>query len=385
MARRVLLILPDLRNPQFKGGIQVFNNYLVAALRRLGFELRIISVNDRAQDASPEMPELIPCNRGRHVRKAIAAAQLFRQAMAFRPEFILCGHLNFTPVCAAASRLLKIPFITITHGVELWNPPANLLRTLAAGARIISVSRYTRGLVLEKLPGFPPERAVVFQNTFDPDVFVPREKSPELMSELGLSRDDKVILTICRLAQSEQLKGYDKVIRVLPEVLRAVPEARYVLGGRGDDVPRIEGLISELGLEGRVIMPGFVSADRLVDFFNLADVFVMPSKKEGFGIVFLEAMSCGKPVIAGNKDGSMDAVQDGKLGIAIDPDDPAALREAIITVLTGKGEARLYDPQRIRRDVIEAFGFEGFVRRLGEILADIAAPRHSSAAKAGRA
>ena len=87
---------------------------------------------------------------------------------------------------------------------------------------------------------------------------------------------------------------------------------KYVVIGRGDDQPRLAQLAADLGVADRVIFAGFVPDEALIDHYRLADVYVMPSK-EGFGIVYLEAMACGVPVIAGDDDGSADPLQDGRL------------------------------------------------------------------------
>src|SRR5205085_8790504 len=108
---------------------------------------------------------------------------------------------------------------------------------------------------------------------------------------------------------------------------------RYILAGRGPDRGRIEALIRELELEECVILPGHIPEHELAGLYNLCDVFAMPSKGEGFGIVFLEALGCGKPVLAGNKDGSVDAVLDGELGALVDPDDIAQIEQTLIEIL----------------------------------------------------
>lgn len=117
------------------------------------------------------------------------------------------------------------------------------------------------------------------------------------------------------------------------------------------------------------MLTGFIPDHELEDHYNLCDVFAMPSKGEGFGIVFLEAMACGKPVLAGNKDGSVDAVLNGELGVLVDPDDVAQITEALRLVLTGRHPlAILRQPAEIRRRVIEAYGYPQFVTCLAEHL-----------------
>jgi glycosyltransferase involved in cell wall biosynthesis len=176
---------------------------------------------------------------------------------------------------------------------------------------------------------------------------------------------------VARLAGEERYKGYDQVLRALPAVRRVVPNVHYILGGKGRDKPRIEALVHELRLEDVVTFAGYIPDHELCGFYNLCDVFAMPSKAEGFGIVFLEALACGKPVIAGNKDGSVDAVMNGKLGVLVDPDNVAEIADALMLVLTKRHPLGiLQDPQRLRAEVIAAYGYARFVEILAAHLAD---------------
>jgi glycosyltransferase involved in cell wall biosynthesis len=179
-----------------------------------------------------------------------------------------------------------------------------------------------------------------------------------------------MLLTVARLAGRDRHKGYDVVLDALPDIRQSVPGVRYVIVGEGDDRPRIERRIRELGLERDVTLAGFVPDTELPDYYSLCTLFAMPSKREGFGIVYLEAMACGRPALAGDRDGSRDALLDGELGVLVDPDDVAALGDAVIEVLAGRHPNRLlYDPQGLRARVVERFGPPSFRRRLAETLA----------------
>jgi glycosyltransferase involved in cell wall biosynthesis len=118
-----------------------------------------------------------------------------------------------------------------------------------------------------------------------------------------------------------------------------------------------------------VTLTGFVPDEELVDHYNLCDVFAMPSKGEGFGIVYLEALACGKPTLGGNKDGAIDALCQGELGILVDPDDPNAIAQSLIQILQGTHpHPILYQPEVLRQKVIETFGFERFKQTLARLM-----------------
>ena len=116
---------------------------------------------------------------------------------------------------------------------------------------------------------------------------------------------------------------------------------------------------------------GFIPDEELCDYYNLCDVFAMPSKGEGFGIVYLEALACGKPTIGGNQDGAIDALCNGELGVLVDPDNIEQIAQAIVDILQGKHPLPiLYQPDLLRQKVIEIYGFDKFKERLALILSD---------------
>ena len=154
----------------------------------------------------------------------------------------------------------------------------------------------------------------------------------------------------------------------MSKIIKRLPNLKYLLVGEGDDMPRVKKLVKEFSVSEYVVFTGFISDAELPYYYNLCDVFVMPSKREGFGIVFLEALAYGKPVIAGNKGGSPDALLDGKLGILVDPDNVDQIANAIVDVLEKKVSAHLLDKDYLRKAVLENFGFKNFSNKLKEIV-----------------
>ena len=115
----------------------------------------------------------------------------------------------------------------------------------------------------------------------------------------------------------ERYKGHDRVIQALPQLVAAGHDVIYVVVGEGDDVGRLEALAVETGVADRVRFVGAVNRETLVDVYRAADLFVMPSTGEGFGIAFLEAMACGTPAVGLAIAGANDALADGELGAAV--------------------------------------------------------------------
>ena len=259
--------------------------------------------------------------------------------------------------------IFKVKYAVTVHGVDVWGlKSAPRIAGLKGADKIISVSKYTAERLGRELPGVV-EKLTVIPNVVDANRFKISNKPASLLSRYNLA-GNKIILTVSRLSSEEGYKGYDKIIASLPSILEKVPGAKYILVGGGSDEERIRMYIKKLNLTDSVIMAGRVSDEELPDFYNLADVFAMPSTGEGFGIVFIEATASGIPVVAGNKDGSTDAVLCGRTGILINPEKTEEISSAIISLLAGRADQRFYDREYLRRETVENFGLEAVERKI---------------------
>ena len=341
------------------GGIAQFNRHLLDTMAlRDDIEVRALGLHGSERSCEP--PGLVwrvPL-RGSKVR--FAAASL-RQALSFKPDLIISGLIGFGGLCVPLKWMTRSRLWSVTHGWEVWQPGAWTDNWgLRRSDMVTSVSRFTR----DKLLGWlrrPAERVVVLPNTIDLDRFHPAPRPATLEAHFGVA-GKHVLLTIGRLASIDRYKGQDRVLRLLTKLNSNGNAVHYIIAGDGDDRARLEALAHELGVERFVTFAGYVPDEQVEDLYNLADAFVMPSTGEGFGIVYLEAMACGCPVIAGDKDGSVDALADGELGRLVDPDDSDRLYEAIRATLA---EGRRHDA---RIPGVERFGLPVFRQRVAELV-----------------
>lgn len=287
----------------------------------------------------------------------------------FRPNIIVCSHINFSPIGYFFKKVFKKEYLITTYGIEAWEIKNSLkIKSFKEAKTIIAISNCTKEKLISQISDIWG-KIFILPNAVNGEKFYPYEKPQNLLSKYGLSKNDRIIITVARLSASEKYKGYDKVITSLPYVIREIPEAKYILIGDGNDIERIENLIKELKLENRVILTGRV--ENLLDYYNLSDVFVMPSKGEGFGSVFLEALACGKPVIAGNQDGSRDAVLDGELGILVNPDDAKEIAIAIIKIFKKEVPKKLLDAKYLREEVLKVYGFDKFKEKVKNLFTEL--------------
>jgi phosphatidyl-myo-inositol dimannoside synthase len=313
------------------GGIAQYNRDFLSALARCNRVGDVIVLPRLGGDSVGALPTGVRQLHPVESRLAYSVAALWTAIKHQPTDLVFCGHLFMAPLAAVIARALGVPLWVQVHGIEAWRELSVLQRRSVESATIVtSVSRYTRRRLLERV-GIDPARVKVLPNTVNPQ-YHPGLKPAYLLDRHAAS-GKRVLLTVSRLDGSEQYKGHDRVIRALPPVLSQHPNSIYLIVGDGDDRLRLESLAIECGVVKNVQFTGFVPAEELPDYFRLADVFVMPSAGEGFGIAFLEAIATGVQVIAGSQDGSRDALCDGALGTLVDPENCEELASAILAAL----------------------------------------------------
>jgi len=277
-------------------------------------------------------------------------------------DLILCCHINLMPLAWFIGKILRIPVVLEIYGIEAWQPRGKwFAEYLSASAQsVISISEYTRVRFLA-WSNLDPEKCKLLPNAIHAELYGEGEKSETLIDRYGL-QGKKSLLTLGRIVSKERAKGFDEVLDILPELLTEHPNIVYIIAGDGEYHQTLKEKVENLGLSEHVVFTGMVDEAEKADLYRLADVYVMPSRGEGFGFVFLEAMACGIPVIASKVDGSREAVLDGKLGAIVDPDDPKELKEAILNALTL--------PRKIP-SLLDYFSFQNFTNRLLSIIDDV--------------
>lgn len=289
------------------------------------------------------------------------AVTLFLYLLLHRPKHVYCGHVNLASLVGIFCNFLGIPYTVMTHGKEVWQPlPALTVKSLQKATSIWTVSHYTRDQIVNGANKLDAQKIKILPCAVNNNYFTPGVKSAALVERYGL-KDARVLMTVARLWSGDRYKGVDITIQALPEIAKVFPDVKYLVIGRGDDQPRLASLAADCGVEERVVFAGFVANEELVEHYRLADAYVMPSQ-EGFGIVYLEAMACGVPVVAGDADGSADPLQNGRLGWRVPHRDVKAVAMACIEIL--KGDDQRCNGEWLREQVVSHFGIDAFIARL---------------------
>ncbi len=315
------------------GGIALYNRYLLQGLSAHPVITRIVAVPRIQPDYDEPMPKKVdyrPVAGGKigYVLGLLGTA--FKQN---RSDLLICGHINLFPIAALFAKFQRLPVMLILHGVEGWSRPAGLFKDwmLSTLASVVCVSSVTRERFLA-WSRLSPKKVRTVRNGLDLAHFSPGVKPKSLLNRYGLD-NKKVLLTVGRIDQSEQAKGFDEVLNVLPRLRQKYPDLVYLIVGDGSDAHRLKKRVRSLGLSGAVIFAGRIPDDEKADHYRVADAYVMPSRWEGFGYVYLEALACGLPVVGSSIDGSRDALDNGRLGRLVDPDQPDELYGAVLWVL----------------------------------------------------
>lgn len=248
---------------------------------------------------------------------------------------------------AGMKRAGVVRTVALTHGHEVWWAkvfPFNLLlRRIGSTVDVLTyLGDFTRKAIAKGLSDKAQRSMVKIAPGIDVDHFIPTDAT-KLRNSLGLS-DKKVIVSVGRLVHR---KGQDHLIEAMPAILQGVPTAHLLLVGQGPYREYLQKLVTKYGLEDSVTFIGRIQYADLPQYICVGDIFAMPSRSrlmglevEGLGIVYLEASSCGLPVLAGSSGGAPDAVVQSETGLVVDGTDNKQIAAAAVELLANTDLAR---------------------------------------------
>ena len=338
------------------GGIAVAARLSARVLVGLSKDIRLVSLLDE--------------------HDGVVADRRWRSAKGNRLSFVAqchlaalhCNHFVYDSVSTARAhpRLpgLRRPYAVWMHGIEVWySLHKDRARALRA-ADIVLVNSQTTLQRFQELHG-PLETAVVCPLGTEAD------EAPPPAPRTG-GRPTVLILGTINL--SAFYKGHKELIECWPDVVAQVPDARLVIAGGGTGLDHVRGLVAASPAAASIEVKGFVPEDAVADLWRSADVFAMPSRKEGFGLVYVEAMRHRLPVIASVHDAGREVNVDGQTGYNVDLDRPGELADRLVALL-GSPEGALRMGQRGHGRWRELYRFSVFKERLERLLGPFLAGR----------
>lgn len=363
---RVLLLATDLTG---LGGVQLAGRLVLESLSEkygLDLDLHCVTLNDEPTALASLMPAraFAHAARGRRLRMAWKARHALRAA---NWDLVVLGHLHLAPLLIGW-RARRAPTLAMVYGMEAWRPLSWLRRQgLKHVNHLAYVSHHTRKVAEGFNPWLAGIRASICHLGLPP-------RECEWAHTTETMQAAHAMLTIGRMNSAERYKGFEELIHIWPRVRQRNPLLQLVLVGAGDDRGRLEAIAKESGDGIRFL--GAVSNAERDAWLQGCRCLAMPSRGEGFGLVYLEAMRRGKAVLSGNGDAGCEVVEDGRTGRCVDPANPEALLEGVLDVAGPNAER--YGNAGLDR-YHERFSFAAFVDRLGAILDELVGKPQSHA------
>jgi phosphatidylinositol alpha-1,6-mannosyltransferase len=361
---KILVLAPPMGST---GGVQRYTETLVRSLEKIlgAGEVRVVSVSAEPLVRDDGRLALSPGAKLRFLMTAVI------HALVWRPRFIICSHIGVTPAARVIHLFFGIPYWVVLHGIEVWGElPQGKERALRGAQRLICNSRFTSEATNSRHQLTGTNAAIL------PPAFNIDEAQKSTASSYEVETDPPIVLTVGRLAASEQYKGHDVMLDSWITVREKIPDAVYCILGDGDDRARLEGRARELGLADSVRFIGAVSGLELHGWYHRCRVFAMPARTEldsqpprgeGFGIVFLEAMAHGKPVLGPRNGAPSEFIHSGDHGLLVDPTNSSEVASALVELLENKDRSD-HMGQAAKAWVNQEYSEERFRQRLKEIL-----------------
>ena len=353
-------LLAVVRSKPSGDGVGYVGLLLERALAEIaGVAPRVVAL-DAADMLRPTLGE-----RVRFARR-LAAAQLGGVSMP-----VVFNHLGIARAQRSIPWPLRRPYAVFLHGVEIWDPTLDASRQRAVrGAAVrLSNSRFTAHRVMEVHPDLG--RVIPAPLALLPDLPEPHDEDRRAAARLAGQTRGRVAI-VGRMSSTERYKGHDELLEAWPLVVSAVPDATLFVIGSGDDVPRLAERAERIGVARRVVFTGFLPDGVMRALLALCDVFAMPSRGEGFGIAYLEAMRAGLPCVGSAADAAREVIVDGATGFVVPVQSSGALApEAIATrliTLLGDAELRRTMGQSGRERERLEYSFVRFRERVAEAL-----------------
>ena len=354
------------------GGVQRAGRHVAAVMNEFasghGLDCRFLSLNDSSElhRLTVGTREFVFTGSARgKARFSVAAARAARGA-----KLVVAGHPFLAPV-AQGVRLFarQAKSIVWTHGLEVWEPLSILRRNALRRADLVIAPTKDTADHVASQQDVARERIRVLPWALDPqfESLLATKPAPKLPANFPSGR---IILTVGRWFADERYKGMDTLITAMPRLLSEWPDLQLVAVGEGDDQEWLEQIADGRGVLRHVHFLSGLTYPEIAACYQACEVFALPSRGEGFGLVYLEAMACGKPVIGGAHGGAPEVIDDGKTGYLVQHGDAGQLATSLEALLADPAHGREMGAQG-RARVEQEFRFAIFAKSLKKILRDL--------------
>ena len=354
------ILLFTLEYPPFKGGVANYYGNLVG--RWSADDHICVLRNNESQLIKEWMP----------IKWLPAVWQLYSMIRKEKIDHIIVGHiLPLGTVAYFVSKITKTPYTVILHGMDITYAQKTPRKKKIAGkileqaAAIICVNNYTAELTRQLVKIDQQHKVIVVHPGIDSQLAADKQ----LVAEMKIKHNLNNAIILFSVGRLVKRKGFDNVIKAMPEILKSVPNLYYIIGGDGPDKIYLKELAK--GID-HILFLGSITDKEKWAWLSLCDILIMPARNidgdfEGFGIVYLEANLAGKPVIAGDSGGVRDAVQGAYSGILIDPENIDRIAGAVIG-LAQDAKLRIKLGEQGRSRALNEFNWEKQITKIYDII-----------------
>jgi phosphatidylinositol alpha-1,6-mannosyltransferase len=368
-AKKLIGLFPQLLG---RGGVQEAGRQTTAALAQIAVRQNwstiFLSLND------PPGTQSFSASEGQFHFQGFGSAKIQFVLAALKHagknvRVALAGHPHLAvPAAPMKWKSPQLKTVVVSHGIEVWTPLPRIRRNALVAADFVVAPSSDTAQKLAEVQGVPAAKIRILPWPLNSSFLGWSDAPTELVAPQALPAG-RFVLTVGRWAATEQYKGADDLIRAVAQLREVAPDLQLVAVGGGDDLPRLKKLATELGVVDRVHFLENLPREKLAACFARADIFALPSSGEGFGLVFLEAMAFGCPVVGAGCGGVTDLVADGVNGLLVPPRDPKRLAEALNRLL--RDEALRAELGRRGAEIVRRkFSFAVFRAHLEKILAE---------------
>jgi len=296
------------------------------------------------------------------------ASVLALRQLRGKVSWVVFDHLALARIQPLVPAVFRRPYAVFLHDIEAWGRMGPLQKAALKGARVrIANSQYTANKVTS---AHPDVGAVHVCHLALPRV---EPAAGHLNTALLDSIYPSAVLIVGRMGSTERYKGHDQLLAAWPEVKRRVLAAQLIVVGDGDDIPRLKRVATATGVGSSILFTGRVDEHTLHAIYDRAALFVMPSSREGFGLVYLEAMHHRLPCIGSTEDAASEVIVQGQTGLLVSQSDVSGLAEAIVKLLQNTALRRQMGEAGFCR-LEEIFSFSRFQARLIQLLQPLCGP-----------
>jgi len=374
--KKILIFSEDF--PPADGGIAQWAAGMAKSFQQLGYEVAVLTrfIDSKTAEVQTRESYAVSHIHGNYWKKLRTwyAHKGVRSVIksGFVPDVVIATTWNLARGITSLAKKYGFRLILVVHGLEVTRKMTPMKQkwlqdTLNASDLVVSVSHFTKTRVVKQY-GIAPENIMVLPNGVNPEQFFPMTALSDWRKKYELD-GQKVILTLARLVER---KGHDRVIQALPKILAEVPNVRYLISGKtnSDYAKHLMQLSCDLGVEKHITFIGYIEPEALNAHYNLCDVYIMPSYEltekgdtEGFGITYLEANACEKPVIGGRSGGVLDAIEDGKSGFLVEPNCISEIEEKLLFLLKNDAAAKTIGKSG-RERIMQSFTWKRIAEQL---------------------